>query len=204
MPTSSPVAPRRLGKEKATEQTEIGAVQMNAHQVQLEEAVGMMSQEMSTIKELLERLFVPQAPATTRGDNVVEERRTKQQVAKTTMYGKVASGHRMNSQQVPQSSAESTQSAILNSKKTNTKARPSRPYNEAVSGLPPRSATPLRLQEKKGTGGGPKPTRNVFDRLSQNAEEDLRVHLDTRPTSASLKRNDVPMFSPMHDETNKL
>ena len=57
------------------EQTEIDPVQMNANQVQLEEAVGMMSQEMSTIKELLER-FIPQAPATTRGDNAVEERRT--------------------------------------------------------------------------------------------------------------------------------
>ena len=40
------------------EQTEIDTVQMNARQVQLEEAVGMMSQEMNTIKELLERLFV--------------------------------------------------------------------------------------------------------------------------------------------------
>ena len=67
------MAPRRPGKEKATEQTEINMVQMNAHQVQLEEAVGVMSQEIGTIKELLERLFVPQAPATTRGDNVVEE-----------------------------------------------------------------------------------------------------------------------------------
>ena len=57
-PASSPVAPRKPGKEKAMEQTEIDMVQMNAHQVQLEEAIGMMSQEMSTIKELLERLFV--------------------------------------------------------------------------------------------------------------------------------------------------
>ena len=120
------------------------AIQMNAHQVQLEEAIGMISQEIGTIKELLERLFVPQAPATTRGDNVVEERRTKQQAAKTTMRGKVASWLRTNSQQVPQSTAESTQSAIPNSKKTNTKAGPYRPYNEVVSGLPPRSTTPLR------------------------------------------------------------
>ena len=70
---SNPEAPKRPGKEKATELTEIDAVQMNARKVQLEEAVGVMSQEMSTIKELLKRLFVPQAPATTRGDNAVEE-----------------------------------------------------------------------------------------------------------------------------------
>ena len=79
------------------EKTEIDAVQMNARQVQLEEAVRMMSQEMSTIKELLERLFVPQVPATTRGDNVVEERHTEYQAVKTIMRGKAASGSRTNS-----------------------------------------------------------------------------------------------------------
>ena len=147
MPSSSPVAPRRPGKEKATEQTEINTEQMNDRQVQLEETVGMMGQEMSTIKELLERLFVPPVPATMRGDNAVEERCTEQQAAKTTR-GKVASGSRTNSRQVPQSRAEATQSAIPNSKKINTKAGPSRPYNEAVSGLPPRSKTPLKSQEK--------------------------------------------------------
>ena len=59
------------------EQTKIEVVQMNVLQVQLEEAVGVMSQEIGTIKELLEKLFVPQAPTTMRGDNAVEERRTK-------------------------------------------------------------------------------------------------------------------------------
>ena len=56
-----------------------------------------MSQEISTIKGLLERLFVPQAPTTTRGDVTVEERRTEQQAALTTTRGKVASGRRTNS-----------------------------------------------------------------------------------------------------------
>ena len=60
------------------EQTEMDAVQMNARQVQLEEAVEVMSQEIGAIKQLLERLFVPPALATTRGDNAVEERRTEQ------------------------------------------------------------------------------------------------------------------------------
>ena len=47
-------------------------------QAQLEEAIGTMSQEMSNIKGLLERLFVPQAPTMTRGDVTVEERRIEQ------------------------------------------------------------------------------------------------------------------------------
>ena len=77
MPASSLVAPKRLGKEKTTEKTEINTVQMNVHQLHLEEAVGVMSQEIGTIKELLKMLFIPQAPATTKGDNAVEERRTE-------------------------------------------------------------------------------------------------------------------------------
>ena len=74
---------------------------MNARQVQLEEVVGVLSQEIGTIKELLKRLFVPQAPATMRGDNAVEEWCTKQQATKTTTNGKVALGRRTNSQEVP-------------------------------------------------------------------------------------------------------
>ena len=89
-------------------------------------------------------------------------------------------------------------------RKTNTTAGPSRPYNEAVSSLPPRSAAPPGLQEKERTGGERKTTRNVFDRLRQNTEEDLRIHLDARRTSASSKKNDVPAFSPLHDEVNEL
>ena len=128
---------------KVTEPNEIDAVQMNNRQAQLKKAVGMMSQEIGTIKELLERLFVPQASTTTKGDNAIEERRAEQQAAKTTMRGKAASGCRTNSQPAPQSQAESTQSAISNSKKTNTKAGPSRPYNGTVLGLPPRSVALL-------------------------------------------------------------
>ena len=143
-PASDSKTPRRPEKEKAIEPNEIDAVQMNNHQTQLEEAIGMMSQEIGTIKELLERLFVPQALMKTRGNNAVEEWRTEQQATKTTTRGKVASGHRTNFQLVPQSRAESAQSAIPNSKKTNTKAGPSKPQNGMVSGLPPRSVAPPR------------------------------------------------------------
>ena len=55
------------------ELTEVEATQMKNHQAQLEEVVGVMSHEIGTIKQLLERLFVPRAPATTRGDITVEE-----------------------------------------------------------------------------------------------------------------------------------
>ena len=73
-----------------------------------------------------------------------------------------------------------------------------------VLGLPPGSVAPPGSQEKERTGGGLKQTRNMFDRLGQNAEEDLRVHLDARRTSTSSKKNDMPTFSPVHDEINEL
>ena len=98
---SNPEAPRRPEKEKKTELSEIDTTWINNRQAQLEEAVGAMSQEMSTIKELLKRLFVPQAPTTTRGDAAIEQRHAEQQAAKTTTRGKVASGRCTNSQQVP-------------------------------------------------------------------------------------------------------
>ena len=47
---------------------------MTNRQAQLEEAVGVMSQEIGTIKQLLERLLIPRAPTTTKGDTAVEER----------------------------------------------------------------------------------------------------------------------------------
>ena len=79
-----------------TKLLEMDATRINHRQAQLEEAVEAMSQEMSTIKELLERLFVSQASTITRGDFAVEERRTEQQAAKTTTRGKVASRRHMN------------------------------------------------------------------------------------------------------------
>ena len=68
----------RPGKEKVMEQTEVEASQMNNHQAQLEEAVGVMSQEIGTIKQLLERLLVRRTLVTTRDDITVEERCTEQ------------------------------------------------------------------------------------------------------------------------------
>ena len=60
------------------ELTEVDATQMANHQTQLEEAVGVMSQEICTIKQLLERLLVPRAPMVTKGETIIKERRTEQ------------------------------------------------------------------------------------------------------------------------------
>ena len=60
------------------EQVEVDAAQMTNRQVQLEEAIGVMSQEIGTIKQLLERLLVPRAPTETRGKTAVEEQHAEQ------------------------------------------------------------------------------------------------------------------------------
>ena len=73
-----------------------------------------------------------------------------------------------------------------------------------VSGLPSRSVAPQGSQEKEQTRGAPKSSFNVFDRLPQNAEEDLCVHLDARRKTESSKKNNVPAVSLVHDEINEL
>ena len=55
------------------EQTEVDTVQIKNCQTQLEETVGAMSQEIGTVKQLLERLLVPRAPMVTKGETAVEE-----------------------------------------------------------------------------------------------------------------------------------
>ena len=139
-----------------------------------------------------------------RGETAVKKQCAKQQAAKTTKRGKIASGRLVNSQQVACSQAESTYLVALNNKRTHTKAGPSRPRNGTVLGLPPRFVAPQGSQEKEQSGGAPKPSRNVFDWLGQNTKEDLCVHLDVRQTSASSKKNDVPAFSLVHDKINEL
>ena len=201
---SSSEVSRRPGKEKILELIEVEATQMMNRQTQLEEAVGAMSQEIGIIKQLLDRLLIPRTLTVTRGKIAMEERRAEQQAAKTTTRGKAALGLRASSQQVPRSQVESTHSVAPNSKRTHTKARPSRPHNGAVLGLPPRSVALQGSQEREQTGGAHKPLRNVFDRLGQNAEQDLHAHLDARRTSASSKKNDVLVFSPVQDEINEL
>ena len=71
--------------------------------MQLEEIVGVISQEINTIKQLLERLVAPRAPTTTNGETTVEEQRAEQQAAKTTTRGNAALGRHTNSQQLPRS-----------------------------------------------------------------------------------------------------
>ena len=80
------------------ELTKANVAQMTNRQAQLEETVGVMSQEIGTIKKLLERLLVPRAPTVTKGKTFTEERRAEQQAAKTTTRGKATSGRHANSQ----------------------------------------------------------------------------------------------------------
>ena len=54
---SNPEAPKRPRKEKVTELSDMDMIRISNHQAQLEEAIRTMSQEMSNIKGLLERLL---------------------------------------------------------------------------------------------------------------------------------------------------
>ena len=108
-------------------------VQIANRQMQLEETVGVMSQEIGTIKQLLERLVVPLALTTARGETIAEE------WCAATTCGNAISRRRTNSHQLPRSQAKSTYSTTPNSKRMHAKAGLSRPHNEIVSGLPLRS-----------------------------------------------------------------
>ena len=59
------------------ELTKVNVAQMTNRKAQLEETVGVMSQEIGTIKQLLERLLILQALMATRGETAIEERRTE-------------------------------------------------------------------------------------------------------------------------------
>ena len=79
------------------EEVEVDTAQMTNLHAQLEEPVGVMSQEIGTIKQLLKRLLVPRAPTETKGETAIEEQSIEQQAAKTTMHGKTTSRRRTNS-----------------------------------------------------------------------------------------------------------
>ena len=80
------------------ELAEVDTAQMATRQMQLEETLGAMSQEIGTIKQLLNRQVVPRAPTTTRGENAIEEQRVVQQTSKTNTYDNATPGRRTNSQ----------------------------------------------------------------------------------------------------------
>ena len=69
------------------------------------------NQVVHTIKELLERMVLPQGQQTPRPRLAIEGTRVAQQVAKNTTRGNATLNRRVNSQQVTRSQAESTQSA---------------------------------------------------------------------------------------------
>ena len=50
-----------------------------------------------------------------------------------------------------------------------------------------------------------RPSHNVFDRLGRSRGEDMHTHLEARRTSiTSIKREELPVVSPINDEINEL
>ena len=145
-----------------------------------------MSQEISIIKRLLERLAAPQDPPNTRRETVVENRRVEQQVAQATTRGYATSTRCTNSQRLSWSQVESTYSATSYRRRRN-KAGPSTPQNKTALSYPLSPEAQQISREREPVGDIPRPSCNVFDSLSQNKEEGLHSYLDTRRTSATSK-----------------
>ena len=87
------------------------------------------NQAVHTIKELLERMELPQGQQAPRPKLPIEGTRVEQQVAKATTRGHAISNRRANSQQVTRSQAESTQSAAMG-RRIRDKAGHSQPHNK--------------------------------------------------------------------------
>ena len=120
------------------------------------------------------------------------------------MRGDATSTLGTNSQQVTQSQAESTCSATTTRTKHN-EVGTSRSRNKTASGHPNRPKAPMRSWERELTKDTIRSSRNVFDRLSRNVDEDMRTHLEARSNSmTSRKREDLPVVSPINDEINEL
>ena len=105
------------------------------------------NQAVHTIKELLERMVLPQGQQAPRLKPTIEGTRVKQQVAKTTTCGHATSNRRVNSQQVTRSQAESTQSAAKG-RRRHDEVGPSRPQNKIASGRTERPEVTARSQER--------------------------------------------------------
>ena len=148
--------------------------------------------------------MVPPAQLTPRLRSIVKGSRVRQQAARTTTHGNVASTHRMNLQQVSRSQAESTCSATIIREKRD-EAGPSRPQKKTTSGGTIGPNATIRSQEREVTKDARRPSCNVFDRLSRSRGEEIRRHLEARLTSAtSRKREEVPVISLINDEINEL
>ena len=195
---------QRPVKEKMPEHTEIDLAQVASWQAQLEGMVEETNQVVHTIKELLERMVLPQVQQTPRSRPTTEEARVEQQGAKITMHGHASLNHRANSQQVSWSQAEFMQSATAGKWRCD-EVGPSRPHNKMASGhtILPRVTT--KSQERGITEDPIRPSRKVFDRLDRNRGEDMRTQLEARRTLAtSRRRQEEAVVSLVNNEINEL
>ena len=63
----------------------------------------------------------------------------------------------------------------------------------------------MKSRERELTEDALKPSRNVFDRLGQNRNEDMCTHLETRHNSMTSRiRDNLPAFSLINDDINEL
>ena len=63
----------------------------------------------------------------------------------------------------------------------------------------------IRLWERGTTEDAHRPSRNMFDRLGQSREENMRTYLEARRTSVtSRRRGEEPVVSLINDEINDL
>ena len=68
-----------------------------------------------------------------------------------------------------------------------------------------RPGATTRSKEKGVTDDPNRPSRNVFDRLSQDRIEDMRTHIDARHASVtSRRRQEEVVVSPVNDKINEL
>ena len=134
--------PQRPRKEKVPEHTKIDLAQVASRQVQLEGMMEETNQAVHTIKELLERMVLPQIQKTPGPRPAREVVWIEQQVAKTTTRGNATLNRRANSQQILRSQAESTQSVTTDEERRDEEG-PSRPQNRMTSGrtMQPRATT---------------------------------------------------------------
>ena len=105
------------------------------------------NQAIYTIKELLERMVLPQVQQTSVPRPAKEGTRVEQQVAKTATRGHATSNRHANFQQITRSQVESTQSAATGRRRRD-EVGPSRPYNKIASGCTIRPGSTSRSQER--------------------------------------------------------
>ena len=162
------------------------------------------NQAVHTIKQLLERMVIPQAQLTTRLRSAVEGLRVEQLVIKASSCRNSTSSRHANSLQVTRSKVESTRSAIT-IRRRHDEAGTSLPQNKTTSGCTTRLEAPIKSREREPTEDALRPSHNIFNRLGRNRDEDMRTHLEARHNSATSRRREyLPIAFVINDEVNEM